>query len=90
MKDTLTASVDVAINNLISDLSTLSMSQPVDLAKPLFAREQFPLDELIRTNKSILDAISSLDSSSSMMTKYLDQTPLPQIVENTLKYHMQE
>ena len=55
-----------------------------------FQKEQFPLEELITTNKSILDAIVSLEAphDSSVMQSYLEQTPIPAIIDRTLNMHL--
>ena len=72
-------SVEIAMGNLMQALNQFSTASYLDEAsstkRATFSRgEQFPLDELIKTNKSILDAIASLDGeySSRVMKSYLD------------------
>ncbi len=54
--------------------------------KATFTKEQFPLDQLIETNKSVLDAIASLDETRSkhLIRHYLDKIPISRIIEHTL------
>ena len=63
-----------------------------ELLKSTFTKDVFPLDELISTNKSILDAIASMDDTrrKAMMQKYLEQTPVPKIVDFTLRSYLEE
>lgn len=62
--DTIATSVEVALQNLMQDMNSFSINTD-DQVSSTFKREIFPLDELISTNKSILDAISSLEPQMS-------------------------
>jgi len=77
--------------NLMNDLNHFS-NQTVDLSfqEATFTKEQFPLDQLIATNKSVLDAIASFDDqrSKKLMHGYLTNTPISQIIDVTLLSHL--
>lgn len=79
--------------NLMNDLNHFS-NQTVDLSfqEATFTKEQFPLDQLIATNKSVLDAIASFDDqrSKKLMHGYLTNTPISQIIDVTLLSHLQD
>ena len=46
----------------MKDLNTFTINESEKwIGKKTFKKDDFPLDELIQTNKSILDAIASLD-----------------------------
>ena len=64
--ETIAASVELALKNLICDIQTFS-TPPNNLSffKTVFAKNLFPLDQLICTNKAILNAISSLEEPRS-------------------------
>ena len=87
-------SAQVAIDNLLQDLNQFSADSSLEQepAQHFSAGELFPLHELIETNKSILDAIASLDGhhSSRVMQNYLDQTPISNIIDRILGQHFQE
>ena len=88
--DTIATSVEVALQNLMKDLNTFTASE-TEMGKKTFTEEYFPLGELIATNKSILDAITCLDEARSkhLMAYYLDKTPIPVIIDLTLRSTLQ-
>ena len=84
--ETIAYSVDVAMMNLTRDLEKFTSTE-YGLRSSTFRKDQFPLDELIRTNKSVLDAMASLgdEQSKPLMRKYLEQTPVTKIINFTLR-----
>ena len=87
-------SVQVAFENLMQDLNQFSTDSSLE-QEPVSHYSTgvlFPLHELIETNKSILDAIASLNGqeSSRVMKNYLDQTPISAIIDRILIQHFRE
>lgn len=61
LEETIAASVEVSLANLLRDINKFSSST----AHLKYNKQNFPLDTLMVTNKSMLDAIASLEESRS-------------------------
>ena len=81
--------IEVTLKNITSDLNRFQANQ-----EDVKNGNYFPLNELILVNRAILDAIASIDlaenGSEHLMDKYLHETPLSLIIEQTLRTLLQK
>lgn len=83
IKDKVASCVDLALTNLAADIDQFREQTGFALKKK---QQCFPLDQLVACNKSILDAIASLEPEAAqrLMSRYVSDLPFFKIIEAAL------